>query len=317
MGARPSHFRLTAEGPLRLYSTQELLAMPAPTYLVEKMIPANGFVGLYGESGIGKTFAALDMALAVATGEDCFGRKVQEGHVLYVSAEGGRGIGKRAKAWLLYRGITPHDPDISWLIESLPVYADSTDVDVLMRRIEEIERTPSLIVFDTLARCFEGNENQQEDMGRFVAGVDRLRQELGTAVVIVHHTGLGNQRERGSSAFRGAADTMLQVTAEGAEITLTCSKQKDDEPFEDILLELQSVAGTESCVLVPSSATGQQQQRVQGAYQRLREMGPSRWDAWFEAVGLDPSQRMKVYTELKGQGLIEKRGDLWVARVRA
>ena len=48
-----------------------------------------------------------------------------------------------------------------------------------------------MIVIDTLARNFgAGNENSTEDMNRFVASIDRyLREEFGSAILLVHHTG--------------------------------------------------------------------------------------------------------------------------------
>ena len=47
---------------------------------------------------------------------------------------------------------------------------------------------PKLIIFDTLARCMVGgDENSPLDMGRAVAAADRVRVETGAAVLLVHH----------------------------------------------------------------------------------------------------------------------------------
>lgn len=255
-GARPSSFTLTRPGPLRLYSMTELLKLPPPTWLVRDVLPAGGLVGLYGQPGSFKSFVAIDIAMAVATGRPWHQADVEKGHVIYVAAEGGTGIAKRAHAWLLDHRIPPEDADIAWLTESIPVSVDSENMNMLFDRInDDIQKQPSLVVIDTLARCFDGDENQQEDMGRFIGGVDRLRREFDATVIVVHHTRLGADRERGSTAFRGAADTMVLVNRlNDSELELECDKQKDHEEFLTRRLELSAVPEVDSVVLVDKVA---------------------------------------------------------------
>ncbi len=261
MSSRPSSFQLTGEGPVRLYRTRELITLPPPVWLIEDIMPLGGVVGLYGEPGAGKSFVAIDMALSVAAGLDWQGHPTRTGYGLYVSAEGGTGIGKRVKAWMSAHDRTAAQCDnIAWLIESIPVYEDSEGIGRLIDRIrDEVERIPALVVIDTLARCFDGDENQQQDMGRFIKGVDVLRREWDCTVLIVHHTRLGGDRERGNTAFRGAADTMMSVTpatGPGARpsasraLRLSCNKQKEAVEFPDRCFHLQSVPETDSCVLM-------------------------------------------------------------------
>ena len=244
--SRPSILALTRSGPLRLFDTVELLRMPPPHWLVHDILPAGGLVGLYGQPGAGKSFLAIDLAMCVASGRPWHGHEVLSGFVLYVSAEGGTGIGKRAQAWLSTLGVNPHELNMAWLTESIPVSSTSEDMDVLFRRLnDEVEQNPALVVIDTLARCFDGDENLQEDMGRFIAGVDRLRREFTATVIVVHHTRLDAERERGSTAFRGAADTMLSIARKrGDSLILSCNKQKDAEEFADLSFELKVVPVT-------------------------------------------------------------------------
>lgn len=255
MSARHARFSLTQRtGPFQPYSTSELISLPPPSWLIEKILPVGGLVGLYGRPGAGKSFIALDMALCVATGLPWHGykTKAEVDFVLYISAEGGTGIGKRVSAWLSSNEINVNRPRIGWLTQSLPIYATSEDMAVLFRRLdEEVERYPKLVVIDTLARCLDGDENQQEDMGRFIAGVDRMRHEWGATVLVVHHTRKSDDDERGSSAFRGAAETMLmaQRKQKNGPIVLSCNKQKDAEEFEDQTYILHVVKPCDSCVI--------------------------------------------------------------------
>lgn len=251
--ARPSSWTLTAPGPLRLYSMSELIRLPPPGWLVQDTLPSGGLIGLYGPSGQYKSFVAMDMAMSVATGTPWHGKAVQQDSVLYVAAEGGTGIGIRAHAWAQERHVSPAHADIMFLIESLPVSADNDNMNALFGRLNnEVQTQPGLIIIDTLARCFDGNENEQEDMGLFVGGVDRLRREFNATVIVVHHTRLDADRERGSTAFRGASDAMIRVKkTRDYEFEVSCDKQKDAEEFSARQFEMRKV------LLPPHPVTGQ------------------------------------------------------------
>lgn len=313
MGSRPSHFQLCSNGPLRLYSTQELLRLPPPTWLIDRLVPTGGLVGIYGAPGVCKSFVAIDMAMSVASGLPWQGHDVDPGFVIYISAEGGTGIGKRILAWLKAHRLKPSQADIAWLIESIPIYTDSEEMATLINRIvDEVQRHPRFVLIDTLARCFDGDENLQLDMGRFIAGVDTLRHEFGSTVGVIHHTRLGGERERGSTAFRGAADAMISVAQDDKGlIYLTNDKQKDSEEHPDITLELVKVEETDSCIV---QATGRETERLKKQHDLLsvlRRHGPLSWDEWLQRSGLPRTTFHRVFEEIRGTREISKENGLW------
>lgn len=258
MSSRPSQFVYTQPGPYRLYSTVELLKLPAPTYLVDKVVPEGGLVGLYGPPGHGKSFVAVDLTMCVGTGRPWFGHPVQQGLAVYISAEGGAGIGKRVATWLTEHKVPGSQANVAWMTEAITIGSETDSMARLFERLQkEVREHPALFVIDTLARCFEGNENQQEDMGRFIQGADRMRREFNSTVVVVHHTGVDGSRERGSTAFRGAVDTMMLVKKpEEGKVIVSCDKQKDDEPFADLTLRLKKNDQLNSCVVVNDAVEG-------------------------------------------------------------
>src|SRR5262249_54949721 len=83
-----------------LMSVKELMELPPTEWLVQGFIEQGVLAVMYGESGHGKSFVALDWALSIATGSRWNGNDVVAGSVLYVVAEGGRNIRKRVMAWL-------------------------------------------------------------------------------------------------------------------------------------------------------------------------------------------------------------------------
>ena len=80
-------------------------------------------------------------------------------------------------------------------------------------------------------------------MAALMRGVETIRQRLGCAVQIVHHTGHGEQqRARGSSAFFAALDSEITIKQTGTLVVeLENTKSKDSEAFDPVRLKLDKV----------------------------------------------------------------------------
>lgn len=237
--------RLPVRRGFRFISGAELIANIAPVqWLVERYIEANAMVILFGEPGVGKSFVALDMACCIATGEAWQGLSVKQGPVFYIAGEGHAGIGRRLAAWCKHRKVKLKDIMVSNTAVALTEKENVMTIVRMIRRLISEHGTPALIVVDTLARNFGGlDENSNKDMGLFVQHMDRLKHELQTTVLIVHHTGQGNKdRARGASALKGAVDIEHRVEARAGEtIALQTTKMKDAELPEPVLMRLHGV----------------------------------------------------------------------------
>lgn len=323
---RPKCFAFSQPGPARLLSVNELILMPPPEWLIDGIVPEGGFICLYGRPGVGKTFFALDMALSIAAGVDWQGHPVRSGHAVYISAEGGVGIGKRCKAWLLEHELRPQQVNASAVTEAITVGGESNELDALISRLtDELEIRPKIIVIDTLARCFGGgDENTQLDMGNFVRGVDRLRMQLGTAVLIVHHTRKDGTSERGNTTLRGAADTMIALdSARSGTFVMSCNKQKEAEEFPKVTMRLKQIKEADSCVVQvmgmdlsgppPDSRDETTDERCELMWELLKLDGPLTWSAWREAVDLPPASFSRYVRRLKREGAIYSENDKYHA----
>ena len=159
-------------------------------YLVKGWLHAGAASVVYGESNVGKTFFAQDLAFHVAAGRSWYGHRVsaRAGPVVYIAAEGGRGIRNRIAA---IRKDRPHLISERFLL--LPATIDlfaPLDAQALVQAMSVLPEPPSLIVIDTLARSMgEGDENSTRDMGAFVRSMDALRADTGAHVMVVHHSG--------------------------------------------------------------------------------------------------------------------------------
>lgn len=242
---------------MRVLSVDDIRAFPPISWLAYNFIPDGSLSVIFGPSNIGKSFFALDLAHSVVTGERWLGRRVRQGPVVYVAAgEGVSGLRQRIDAWELDRGIEIPCDTMGYLTDAVQLH-QSAHVDKLIRALKPYE--PSLVVFDTLARCFVGgNENSVEDMGKVISACDEIRSR-GTAVLLVHHTGVPDEdedgkprhrhRPRGSSGLMAAVDSAIEICLPTGEVDLDstsdrvvrCRKQKDAEWFHPITARLRHV----------------------------------------------------------------------------
>jgi hypothetical protein len=220
----------------------EMADLPPPEWLIDGLVPQDGLVVLYGEPAAGKSFVALDWGLSVATGAPWLVHDVKQGEVVYIYAEGVRGLKRRAEAWFQEHGKTeaPLFRAVSVGVE-MPNAAERGE---FLKAVRSVSKQPRLIIIDTLARNFgPGNESLAQDMNAFVAGCDHLKAEFpGVTVLVVHHSGKDQTKgARGSLALQGATDAVFAVTRADDTLRLKNEKQKDGEEAVPISLELARV----------------------------------------------------------------------------
>ena len=111
-GARYAHSEEPQSGTRQTwYSDVEICERPAPTFLIDGLLPDKSLGVLWGASEVGKTFLALAWALSVATGRTCLGRGVvTQGCAVHVVGEGAAHFGRRIIAWKLANRWTVDEP---------------------------------------------------------------------------------------------------------------------------------------------------------------------------------------------------------------
>jgi len=235
---------------IRLYTTEDLMRLPPQRWLIKGLLPEMGQSLLFGPPGEGKSFVGLDWALCVSTGKSWLGRyAVRQGQVVYIAAEGGRGIKKRVAAWMAHHQVEAL-PDIHFVLDAVDIREDGA-VEQLLEMLDTKvvgESEPflldgewvdgaaplALVVVDTLSRSFGGEEeNDSGAMSSFVEKLEFFSKSRGAAVLTIHHTNATGARERGHTSLKGAMEASFKCTAQKAEgtieyIMLANNKQKDD-----------------------------------------------------------------------------------------
>jgi hypothetical protein len=239
--------QVTPVGPrFEFVSAGDLVREPKPVvYLVDELIEHPSLMMLFGAPSAGKSFVAIAMAAAVATGYPWLDRDVRRGTVFYLAGEGHAGLSRRLRAWEIDTGVSLEGAPL--FVSKLPAQLmDAANAHIVEREISELAAkhgSPVLIIIDTLARNMgSGNDSDNADIGVFVGHIDGMRHRLGCTVQIVHHSGhLETDRARGASALPAAMDAIFQMENKGGVRSLTHRKSKESELAAPIPLTLKEV----------------------------------------------------------------------------
>ncbi len=209
-------------------------------------------VVLAGKYGTYKTFLALDWAASIAAGVPWAGFEVPEAlPVVYIAAEGAGSFHRRLLAWESDRLAGGRLAPGALTIRGGPVNVNKNeDMSDVVKIIKE--KGAKVLVVDTLSRCAPGLE--ENEASKVAAALERLfmiRDALGVAVVVLHHTGHQGLRARGSSVLEDNADAswVIRLNGDGGgedrgpEVprTLMHRKIKDGEILADRPLVLKGV----------------------------------------------------------------------------
>lgn len=210
----------------RIWTTPELLStdFPEPKWAVPGIVPV-GLTYLAGRPKLGKSWLALQMAIAVGSGGRVFDEPIARGKVLYLALEDSE---RRIKERAQKQGIVA-TADITWATE----WASLTDggADTLLAALQA--GAYSFVVIDTLSR-FAGREDQQNlaAMTMALGSLQRMAMNLEVAVLMVDHHrkpgGLGADvidDVMGSTGKAAVADAILglykQQGRAGAQLAIT------------------------------------------------------------------------------------------------
>lgn len=236
-----------------LYSGREYLALPREPqpWLIKKLIPVSGLVNLYGPPKSRKSYAALGMAEAIASGRtDWNGLPVMKhGPVVYIQADTPR------EEWASrVLKMDRHGYDISRMhfadILTIPTYPldvrDTKQVDKIKAAISDVK--PVLTVIDTLRESFRGDENSSDIMQTVITNI--VSMAMPSAILLISHKRKDNimakemghddmmEEQRGSGYVSGRMDNVLRLTdrslmAKGRAVRQTSWKVEPAPDFDE------------------------------------------------------------------------------------
>lgn len=186
--------------------------------LIEGVLRQGHKLLLAGPSKAGKSYALIELCIAIAEGRPWLGFSCAQGRVMYVNLEL-----DRASCLHRFR-------DVYEALGQAPGHLGNIDVWNLRGRSIPMDKlAPKLIrramkknyiaiVIDPIYKVITGDENSADQMARFCNQFDKVCTELGCAVIYCHHHSKGAQggkramdRASGSGVFARDPDALLDL----------------------------------------------------------------------------------------------------------
>ena len=186
----------------------DLAVRPAhQTWLIEDLWAeeAVGIVG--GEPKCGKSFLALDLAVAVASGTQALRRfpVPTPGPVLLYAAEDALPVVRaRLEGIAGAAGVSFRSLEIHVITEASLRLDTARDRDRLHETVRSLR--PRLLVLDPFVRLHRIDENAASEVAPVLASLRDLQRAHHTAVVLVHHARKGAGHVRAGQALRGSSE---------------------------------------------------------------------------------------------------------------
>lgn len=185
-------------------------------WLIKGLVERNGVFILAAEKQAGKSFVVMDMGMKIARGLQYGDRITRKGIVLHIACEDGKGVQMRAEGYRQANGISP-DMDVPYIVMDRDfTLMDDKVIDRLIEAVKEWEgyydMPVELIIIDTLSVATEGlNEIDGAEVGKVLARVNRLKDQTGAAICLVHHMNASGGRVRGHTSIEANVSQVFEI----------------------------------------------------------------------------------------------------------
>lgn len=239
----------------------EWVNRPPPKWIVRDLLPQADLAMLFGQSGSGKSFFAMDVAMSIATGRRWRDKDTISGSVLWVAAEAAGSIRSRSLGLSRHNNVNLKEADF-WIMDDTPDLANVDHVRSIAKRALTVK--PVIIIIDTLAAASGGaNENSGQDMAVILAACRVLGKITGALIWIIHHSGKDQSKgARGWSGMKAAMQTEIEVVqAPTGERIARIVKQRDGEqdlefPFRLVPINLADHDGVPQSTVAVEAIDG-------------------------------------------------------------
>lgn len=207
--------------------------------LIEGVLRQGHKMLMAGPSKAGKSFALIELSIAIAEGNKWLGWQCAQGKVLYVNLELDRASAlHRFKDVYGAMGLQPNNLaniDI-WNLRGKSVPMDKL-APKLIRRAQK--KNYIAVIIDPIYKVLTGDENSADQMAHFTNQFDKIATELGSSVIYCHHHSKGGQgnkksmdRASGSGVFARDPDALIDLVE--LELTEDILKQQENNAVASI-----------------------------------------------------------------------------------
>ena len=218
------------EGLTDIWDNLPELAPP----LIDGVLRQGHKMLMAGPSKAGKSFALIELCIAIAEGRCWMGWPCTRGRVLYVNLEL-----DRASCLHRFRDVYEAlgwSPDHVANIDIWNLRGKTMPMDKLAPKLirRALKKKYTAVMIDPIYKVITGDENAADQMAHFTNQFDKICTEIGSSVIYCHHHSKGNQghkkamdRASGSGVFARDPDALLDLTE--LEVTDALLKQEENK----------------------------------------------------------------------------------------
>ena len=204
---------------------------PLAPELIKGVLRQGHKMLIAGPSKAGKSFALINMSIAIAEGHHWFGWECTQGKVLYVNLELDRASCLH-RFRDVYNAMGIEARNISnidiWNLRGKTVPMDKLAPKLIRRAYK---KGYIAVIIDPIYKVLTGDENSADQMAHFTNQFDKVATELGSSVIYCHHHSKGSQggkksmdRASGSGVFARDPDALIDLVE--LELTEEIRKQQ-------------------------------------------------------------------------------------------
>lgn len=207
--------------------------------LIEGLLRQGHKMLMAGPSKAGKSFALIELSIALAEGTKWLAWQCTKGKVLYVNLELDRASAlHRFKDVYNALGLRPNNIDNIeiWNLRGKSVPMDKL-APKLIRRAQK--KNYVAVIIDPIYKVLTGDENSADQMAHFTNQFDKIATELGSSVIYCHHHSKGGQgnkksmdRASGSGVFARDPDALIDLVE--LELSDDLTKQQEEKVTAEI-----------------------------------------------------------------------------------
>lgn len=211
------------------------VAPTPPAFVWDGLVPSMHVTLFAAHGGVGKSFLALMLAVAVALGLPLFGIPTRRGVVAYYSGEDGAhvlrarlahicsGMGvavERLEGRLFILDATDEDPTLFAEVTTAGRKEGATTKTYASLRSFAADKEISLLVVDNASDAFDANEIDRARVRGFIRSLARIGKERDAGVLLLAHVDKGTSRKErsdtegysGSTAWHNSSRSRLFMT---------------------------------------------------------------------------------------------------------
>lgn len=210
--------------------------------LIEGILRQGHKMLVAGPSKAGKSYALIELCIAIAEGKNWLGAKCAKGKVLYINLELDRAscLNRFNDVYHAMKTEPKNAANIDiWNLRGKAVPMDRLAPKIVRRAVK---KNYIAIIIDPIYKVLTGDENSAEHMAHFCNQFDKVCNELGCAVIYCHHHSKGGQgdkrsmdRASGSGVFARDPDALLDLIE--LEITDDLLKQQQNESTRQLCMK--------------------------------------------------------------------------------